>query len=204
MESGVKTMRPQTPVTTWSVAVLLCLAGAAQLRDPTLISRAQVGPALVADEPWRLVSYSLVHVGVGHLAGNVAALIILGRLLEPVLGHLGTAAVLVCGVAGGGVAVWAWTPWSDTVVGASGGVWALFAAGGVAVTAHRIRPDLLRVMVAANIASAVLTPGVSWQAHLGGFAAGAVAAAIVLVSAGHKTADARQAPGPAAGPADPA
>ncbi len=84
-------------------------------------------PVLVAGgEAWRLVSAAFLHVGGGHLAGNVAAVVLLGRLLVALRGAVTFWTVFVVaavlGSAAGGLRSDAWS------MGASGGVAGLLGA----------------------------------------------------------------------------
>lgn len=125
-----------------------------------------------------MASYLLLHdpESVSHLAGNMAALILFGMVVE---GHLGgTALLLIYGLAGlaGGLLHVLVDPASTTpLVGASGGVFGLMAVAGV------LRPRLLGFVVgfgAMEVGRAILGggEGVSFGCHLGGLAAGAAVA----------------------------
>lgn len=146
----------------------------------------------LAREPWRLVTSQLLHAGVAHLAMNSLGLLTLGALLERQLGALRTALVTAAAAAGAmlGCAVAGYAQ----VVGASGLV-AGFAGALIALELRR--PDLLpallrlprRLLIGAVLVEfAVLSfvPNVAHAAHLGGLAAGALAALVTAPEdAGH-------------------
>ncbi len=69
------------------------------------------------DEPWRLLSPMFLHAGVLHLAMNLMALVDLGRLLEPTLGSVRYALVLLVSVAIGFFASQLWySHWASAAV----------------------------------------------------------------------------------------
>jgi rhomboid family GlyGly-CTERM serine protease len=74
-------LRPAWPVVTLFTVCLLLAVGGDELRA---LGRYERG-AIDAGEYWRLVSGHLVHLGVGHLWPNLAALAIIGVLFDEVL-----------------------------------------------------------------------------------------------------------------------
>ncbi len=129
---------------------------------------------------WQPVTAAFTHVEVWHIAGNLLAIFILGPALEGIIGRARFLAVYVAGALGGSVAVlWLAHPLSSTV-GASGAIFGLL--GGLLVTATKARVD--NQWIVQNIMLGVLITVlgwrfISWQGHLGGFLAGAAAAAII-------------------------
>ncbi|MFT4220113.1 MAG: rhomboid family intramembrane serine protease [Microbacterium sp.] len=145
-------------------------------------------------EPWRLLTVMLTHSGFLHLALNMFALLLIGRSLEPLLGHGRFLALYALSVLGGSVAVALLAP-GTWVVGASGGIFGLF--GALLVIGRHIGANIrgIAIIIAINfalpfilalvgsiasgsLASALEAIRVSWQAHLGGLAAGAATAFI--------------------------
>jgi len=136
-------------------------------------------------EPWRLVTANLLHAGPMHLAFNVLGLLVLGGLLERTIGGMRTA--LVAGLAALGASFAGLLVGYDAMVGASGIV-AGFA--GALLWLELRLPERLPAQwriprwpfIAALLADAalpLLVPEIAGAAHLGGFAAGALAAALV-------------------------
>ena len=133
---------------------------------------------------WRLWTSVLLHIDALHLLLNVMALVVLGRLGEPLVGAgrwLGC--FWVGGVAGSLLAFVTGVPMSD---GASGGAFALMTA--LSVFGWRLREDLseddawilgplLGGFTAFNLVLGVFIPGVELAAHVGGCAAGAATGA---------------------------
>ncbi|MDQ1082344.1 MULTISPECIES: rhomboid family intramembrane serine protease [Microbacterium] len=141
-------------------------------------------------QPWRLFTVALVHDGFFHVALNMAALWFIGRSLEPLLGRGRFLALYLLGTLGGSVAVTLLAPGVWTV-GASGAIFALF--GALLVIGRHIGADIrvIGILIAVNFAwpfvlaainaigsgdfiASLTAVGISWQAHLGGLAAGAL------------------------------
>ena len=127
------------------------------------------------------VTYSVLHGGLGHLVGNLAALAVLGPIVVEQAGPRGFLAVWILSVLGGAVAFGLLSSSPQPMVGASG---ALFGLAGAWLAwdgqeARRLRAPLWPVL--GRMAGLVLLNGVlwvlqggqlAWETHLGGFAAG--------------------------------
>lgn len=141
-------------------------------------------------QPWRLFTVALVHDGFFHVGLNMLALWFIGRSLEPLLGRWRFLVLYLFGVLGGSVAVALLAP-TVWVVGASGAIFALF--GALLVIGRHIGADIrvIAIVIGINFAlpfvlafigsigtgdfvGALNGVRVSWQAHLGGLATGAV------------------------------
>jgi membrane associated rhomboid family serine protease len=137
-------------------------------------------------EWWRLLSYSVVHGGAMHLLMNGIGLIALGPLLEKALGPVRFLLLWVFGALGGGVAVVLSSP-AGATIGASGALCALLTAAVVFIWLNRqhlgqmATSDVLRRLSTAILLTALISfsPGISWQAHLGGAVAGVVTGALL-------------------------
>lgn len=164
------------------VAVLLSVMWALEIVDVPLGGRLDtlgIEPR-DADGLTGVAAAPFLHGGFGHLIANTTALLILGPLLA-----LSTRAFwLVVGLVTvlGGAAVWALAP-ADTVhIGASGliyGIAAYLVARGV--FRRRLLTVAVAVLVVVLYGGMVLgvlpgQPGVSWQSHLFGAAAGVAVA----------------------------
>jgi membrane associated rhomboid family serine protease len=153
----------------------------------TLFMDGTLLPAWVsAGEWWRLITSGFLHFGnyggygPVHLLFNMFALWVIGKDLEIALGRGrfltvyllsllgGSAAVMLFGAAGGGVA------------GASGAIYGLF--GGIAVVVFRakLNPGPVLGLLAINIFLSVALPGISLLGHIGGLVAGALATAAMV------------------------
>lgn len=78
-------------------------------------------------QAWRFVSYMLVHAGLEHVGFNVFVQLILGVPLEMVHGPVRLGAIYLAGVVAGSLASSIFDP-CTILVGASGGVYAMFTA----------------------------------------------------------------------------
>jgi membrane associated rhomboid family serine protease len=136
-------------------------------------------------EPYRFLTAAFLHSGFLHLAVNMYALWIVGSVLEPALGRWRfTALYLISAVAGSvGVLLFA-SPsdvaWITPVVGASGAVFGLFGAVGLAL--RRLGRDTTQILVLLVINTVIgfTIPNIAWQAHLGGLVTGALLAAVYV------------------------
>jgi rhomboid protease GluP len=143
---------------------------------------------LLRGEWWRLASCCFVHGSIWHLLINLFNLGMVGSLAELLWSRWRVLVIfLLSGFAGSCLAM-ALEP-SAILVGASGAIWGLSTsvAAWMVVFYRHIRRDVAvelsrRLMLgfALNIAVSLL-PGVSWQAHLGGAAAGFAVALLVHV-----------------------
>ncbi len=141
------------------------------------------GPHLLRGEWWRLETAGFVHVGIWHLMANLFSLFMIGPVAEALWGRWRFAGLyLIAGLAGTCVAM-AINP-TVPVAGASGSIWGVMLA--VVVWLWRYRQHLpeemvtvwlrrLLLMVMINVAIS-FAPGISWQGHFGGGAAGFFAA----------------------------
>ena len=131
-------------------------------------------------EPWRMLTSAFAHSPnfIGHIAFNMYALYICGRVLEPMLGRLRFLALYLISALGGSVAVLLIADPLSSVVGASGAVFGLFAAMFVLLRSRGVPVVQIAVLVAINLAIGFVIPGIAWEAHLGGLAFGAACAGI--------------------------
>lgn len=149
--------------------------------DASLIAAgARYAPAIEAGEWWRVLSGSLLHGSLLHLATNTLALLALGRVGEPLFGRRWPALLLAGALTGGGLSLAAGVVRS---VGAS----AAAQAGASALTtlgwrarrswtpraAWLLGPGLTAFLLA-DAAVALTSPHVDVAAHLGGVMCGVV------------------------------
>ncbi|MBO1751197.1 rhomboid family intramembrane serine protease [Actinotalea sp. BY-33] len=137
-------------------------------------------PFLGETEPWRFLTAAFLHSpGFLHIGFNMFALWIIGPSLEQALGRWRFISLYVLAAIGGSLMVTllaspATVEWGRGLVGASGAVFGLF--GAILIVLRRLGRDARQIVVILGI-NAVLgfvVPGISWQAHLGGFLVGLV------------------------------
>lgn len=168
-----------------AVVFVLQLIPGLPVQQWLLFAGAYVSPATGAPfEPWRVITVLLVHAGFWHIGFNMLALWMIGRSLEPLLGHARFVALYLISGLGGSVAVVLLTDPLSPVVGASGAIFGLF--GALLVIGRHIGANITAIAVIIGINFAIpfvlaLSAGsleavrISWQAHLGGLIAGAAA-----------------------------
>ena len=188
--------RDQRPLATYwiigitVVAYLVALA-AAQVggtvlgRDPVsqmlLFNGLYLVPQFGHFEPWRLLTVLFVHSGWLHIALNMLALWMIGRILEPLVGHIRFIAMYLIAGIGGSVAAALLAP-TTSVAGASGAIFGLF--GALLIIGRHIGANVtsIAIIIAINFAfpfvvgllsGSLAAIQISWQAHLGGLIAGA-------------------------------
>lgn len=133
------------------------------------------------------VTYALLHGGLLHLIGNMVAVLALGGIIVARVGERGFLLLYALSAIGGALA-FAVMSGSDTpMVGASGAVFGLIGAWKFWEWQSRVhlgspmRP-LWRSLIGLAILNLVLWLALSgllaWEAHLGGFVAGVIFAAI--------------------------
>ncbi|MFL4472923.1 rhomboid family intramembrane serine protease [Paeniglutamicibacter sp. MACA_103] len=132
-------------------------------------------------EPWRMLTSTFAHSTsfIGHVAFNMYALYICGRVLEPMLGRLRFLALYLAAGLGGSVAVLLITDPRTPVLGASGAVFGLFAAMFVLLRSRGVQTMQILVLIAINLAIGFIFPGIAWEAHVGGLVVGAATAAVM-------------------------
>ncbi|KZM68177.1 rhomboid family intramembrane serine protease [Nocardia terpenica] len=139
-----------------------------------------LAPNLVAQGQWlRVLGGGFLHFGPLHLAVNMFALYILGRDTELVLGWRRYLAVYLTSLLGGAAAVMLLAQDSATA-GASGAIYGLFGAMTVILLRLRQSPVQMLVLIAINLLISVSVPHISLWGHLGGLAAGTLAAGGIL------------------------
>ncbi|MFD5831800.1 rhomboid family intramembrane serine protease [Lentzea sp. NPDC060358] len=129
-------------------------------------------PELTASgEWWRVVTSGFMHFGLIHLAFNMAALWVVGPVVEQELGRLRYTAVYFLSLLGGSAAAFYFGTVCQQLAGASGAVFGLM--GAVLIVFKRQKRDIstIVVVVGINLVSNFFT-NASLLGHLGGFVVG--------------------------------
>ncbi len=134
------------------------------------------------------VTYGFLHGGVSHLALNMATLIAFGAVLAPRFGPLSFLVLYALSQIAGGLVFGLLSSDGTPMVGASGAIFGL-AGAFLAMTAAQLRQRRLSVAPVLQSTGALIllnvvlwwamAGGLAWQAHLGGFIAGAIYALVV-------------------------
>ncbi len=189
------TVRRREGLATITLIVLSVLAFGAQTVFPGFAFRfelrggaafnavAGVTYGVAGGEVWRLLTSGFLHSGLLHLAINMFSLWVLGRPLESALGRARFVGLYLTGIVGASAVAYLLTAANQPVVGASGGIFALL--GAMFVLGRRLGIDVrsLSGVLVVNLAISFLVPNISWQAHLGGLATGALVGAGLLLAA---------------------
>ncbi len=138
-------------------------------------------PAVDSGEYWRILTAGFLHAGLLHLLFNMFALYILGGLLEPAVGRVRFAVIYFVSLLGGSFGALVLEPIARTV-GASGAIFGLMGATVVVMRNRGINPmeSGLGMWIGLNLLITFAIPGISIGGHLGGLAAGALAALVMF------------------------
>lgn len=146
-----------------------------------------LAPVLMAQRPWTWLTSMFLHApSVLHILFNMLALWSVGPMLERLLGHWRFLAFYLISGFGGAVGLMVWArvtgDWGIAAYGASGALFGLFAA--MLVVFRRVGADIRSMLVwmAVNFAMPFVMGGIAWQAHVGGFIAGGVLAALLTAA----------------------
>lgn len=182
-------VRAGRPLVTWTIIVVSAVVFVLQLvteafGGQNVTDLLAFSDPLVYYQPWRWLSYSLVHspylpFGLLHIGFNMYAVYLIGPALENAFGRLRFLALWLLSVFGGSVAYALMVPVGGGMVGASGGVFGLFAAWFVVARRMRLNTSAIMGILVLNLILGFVVSGIAWQGHLGGLVAGAAAAAFL-------------------------
>jgi membrane associated rhomboid family serine protease len=150
-------------------------------------------PSVREGEIFRILTAPLLHLRVDHFMMNLAGLLALGGALESLVGHARYLLVVALSMLSGSIAAVAVPPAAGVLVGASGALFGTVGAMAVLVLHEwQMPPPLLRrirrllpIAIALDAVLALLVPErVGWIVHIGGFAGGMGAMALVSRGAG--------------------
>jgi membrane associated rhomboid family serine protease len=157
-------------------------AEADRIAGNVFVDFALFGPSVHYDDEWyRIVTAGFLHSGLLHLLFNMWALWVIGNLLEPALGRARFALVYGGGLVAGSVGALMLEP-NDPVVGASGAIFALFAALFIVQRAAGIDPwrSGIAITILINLVITFGLPRISKGGHLGGLVGGAIIAWLLV------------------------
>ena len=186
------------PVVTWTllaVNLVLWLAmearGGSGQSDVLLDFGAIHAPYVSAGEYWRLLTSIFLHAGLMHLLFNSIGLLLFGRIVERLYGHVGFAVIYLLAGVGGGIASFVLNP-ITVGAGASGAIFGIVGAFAAFFFARRhVLGDTARqtlsgvgVLLAINLAFGFMFPQVDNWAHLGGLVVGSLVGLAIAPQAG--------------------
>ncbi|MGH3499268.1 MAG: rhomboid family intramembrane serine protease [Nocardioidaceae bacterium] len=121
---------------------------------------------------WRLLTAAFVHEQFLHIALNMYFLLIVGPIVERLLGTARFIALyLTCAVASSVMVLYFSAP-NGLTVGASGALFGLMGALLVIVHRHGGNASQILMLLGLNLVFTFVFPGISWQGHIGGLVAG--------------------------------
>ena len=156
---------------------------------PPVQSLFMLVPAWVGPRPWIVVTSAFLHSGFLHVFFNMLTLYVVGSVVERAIGHWRYGAVCLISALGGSALVMLWCfvqpeALFAATVGASGAVFGLFGAVFVLQRLSGSSTAPILILLGVNLVYGFANPGVSWQAHIGGFLAGAAATWALLRTSG--------------------
>lgn len=188
--SGSVASRGSVPVVTYTLIVLnVLIYGITAAQSGSVMENERASalfvdwvmypPAVAAGEWWRILGSGFLHYGLIHLLLNMFALYVVGRDIELVLGRARYLAVYLISLFGGSAAVMLLAQ-NTLTAGASGAVYGLFGAITVILIRLRQNPNSMLILIGINVFISFSLPGISLWGHLGGLAAGTLAALGIL------------------------
>jgi membrane associated rhomboid family serine protease len=139
------------------------------------------GPLVAEGEWYRLITGGFLHSGLIHIGFNMFALYFLGRMLEPSIGTPRFVGIYVASLFGGAFGALLLDP-NALTIGASGAVFGIFGATFVIARGRGIDSvaGTIGVILLLNLAISFGSPRISLGGHLGGLAAGAICALVII------------------------
>jgi membrane associated rhomboid family serine protease len=140
-------------------------------------------PAYVLQQPWTIITSMFVHAGIWHILANMFTFYFFGTYLLSMVNNWKFLLVYFGGGILGGIAYILLAPLTANIfapaVGASGAVFSIGGALAVIVPNTKVfifpLPVPIPLWVAVLLGFVIISPGVAWQAHLGGLVFGLVA-----------------------------
>ena len=172
--------RSGRPVVTYTLIAISVLVFVAQTFGGDLVTFwLRMDPSIVDSKPFSPLTSIFAHGGILHLGLNMLSLFFIGPILENALGRWRYLALYLIAGLGGSAAV-SLLGYETAAVGASGSIFGLLAA--LVVLQRGIGGDVrqLLVILGLNLVIGFFAASISWQAHVGGIAAGAAVGLVLL------------------------
>ncbi len=180
-----ETMKSRLKIPVTIVILLLNIAGMvyeyAKGQRFVLYSYGMYQGALQDGEYVRLIASAFLHFDIYHLASNMFCLVMYGMSLERRIGSAKYGLIYAIGIIGSGLLINFAGGANGLHAGASGAVWALMTATLIYNLRNSINPAYALRGIIVNLLYS-FSAGVSWQGHIGGGIAGAIAAAMLCKS----------------------
>ncbi|WFN90307.1 rhomboid family intramembrane serine protease [Arcanobacterium wilhelmae] len=184
--SGERHFHLDVPPVTGALAAACVVLAGVDFLVPSIGYELLFYPPLAHLQPYRYVTSAFLHAGFVHLLFNMYALVLMGRMLEPLLGKVRFGVLYLLSALAGNVAVAVWVGTygnPDVItVGASGAVFGLFGAYAVLARGFGAKDSGILGLIAINLVLGFVIPGISWESHVGGLVIGALLAWLWLVA----------------------
>ncbi len=156
--------------------------GLSRATGSVVSSYSLLGSAVSEGEWYRLVTGGFLHAGFFHILMNMAALWIVGRVLEPGIGTRRFVALYAASLLAGAFGALALTHPYEPTVGASGAIFGIFAATAVIARGRGLNAIASEIgfLIVINLVITFSIPGISIGGHLGGLVGGAICAAAIV------------------------
>jgi membrane associated rhomboid family serine protease len=141
-----------------------------------------LGAGVTEGEWYRLVTGGFLHAGLLHIAFNMFALYVVGRVLEPAIGTPRFLALYFASLLAGSFGALLLTHPLEHTVGASGAIFGLFAATGILARGRGMNTLASEIgfLIVINLFFTFSIPGISVGGHLGGLVGGAICALAIV------------------------
>jgi membrane associated rhomboid family serine protease len=170
-----------TPVTKFLSISLIIIFLLQELTGTLLVkSFALFAPLVTSGEWWRLITAGFLHGSIIHLLFNVYILWVIGSQLESIVGNVKFLTIYFVSLLGGSLASFWFSPFGSYSIGASGAIFGLMGAMLVVGRKRNLDISQITTLVAINVVIGFVLSGIDWRAHLGGLAAGAFIAWVLL------------------------
>jgi membrane associated rhomboid family serine protease len=163
-----------------SISLITVYVAQFVLGDILISNFALFAPSVSTGQWWRLFTAGFLHGSILHLLFNVYILWVLGSQLESILGKTKFIVIYFVSLIGGSIASFLFSPFGTYSIGASGAIFGLMGAMLVVGRKKRLDISQVAVLVVLNVVIGFVLSGIDWRAHLGGLAAGALIAWVLL------------------------
>ncbi|MBI4181027.1 MAG: rhomboid family intramembrane serine protease, partial [Chloroflexi bacterium] len=152
-------------------------------RPEFFISMFGLQPAGFIERPWTIITNMFIHApfpSIWHIFGNMLTLYFFGGYLIRLIGERNVFIIYFLGGILGNIFFMLWASPFSRAIGASGAIFAVAGALTVLIPKEKViifpLPVPIPLWVAVIGGFLIISPGIAWQAHLGGLLFGVVIA----------------------------
>jgi membrane associated rhomboid family serine protease len=170
-----------TPITKFiSISLVTVYVFQFLLGDVLIANFALFAPSVTNGKWWLLITAGFLHGSIFHLLFNAYILWIIGSQLESIVGNIKFLIIYFFSLVGGSLASYWFSPFGSYSIGASGAIFGLMGAMLVIGRKRNLDISQITTLVVINVVIGFVLSGIDWRAHLGGLAAGAFIAWVLL------------------------